>query len=187
MNDHEPPGRGPKAPLGTERDPVGAFPDPAVAEFSVFYRAHLARLIGFLVWLGARSHIAAELAQETMIDVHRSWSSIEHPYAWARRAASRKLIRHLSRVEEEPMGEIPETGALLVSADALADWEHEQELLVLLGDLPPRQRQVLAWYVSGCSPAQIAEELGLKPAAVRASLMKARHAAARFLAREDDA
>ncbi|WP_367995823.1 RNA polymerase sigma factor [Streptomyces sp. ADI95-16] len=47
--------------------------------------------------------------------------------------------------------------------------------------LPPRQRQVLAWSVSGYSPSQIGEELGIDPATGRANLLKARRAVARLM------
>ena len=175
-------------PLGTRAAGADVAGADTVAEFSAFYRSFVAPLVGFLVWQGAPAAVAAELAQETMVEAYRSWSAIEYPQAWARRVASRKLVRHISRVEEAPVNPVPEAGALVSSCDALAEWESRQTLRALLDRLPPRQRQILAWSVTGHAPAQIAVELGIDPATVRANLMKARRSAARFLAsREEDA
>lgn len=183
----------------TDQEPLGIHPArPAVnnagaevdadADFSSFYGSFIARLVGFLVWQGASPVTAAELAQETMIEAYRAWPRIEHPAAWARRTASRKLVRHHSRIAEDPVAPVPETTALVSFSDALADWESKQAMRELLGHLPPRQRQILAWSVTGYTPAQIAEELALESSVVRANLMKARRAAARFLtSREGEA
>ncbi|MFM9596567.1 sigma factor [Streptomyces scabiei] len=45
--------------------------------------------------------IAAEITQDTMLAAFRKWAEISHPTAWARRVASRELIRHLSRAEAD--------------------------------------------------------------------------------------
>ena len=44
----------------------------------------------------------------------------------------------------------------------------------VLRALPPRQRQVFALTIEGWTPTEIADMLGIDPAAVRASLKKAR-------------
>ncbi|MBT2225658.1 hypothetical protein KLK06_07315 [Nonomuraea sp. NEAU-A123] len=51
----------------------------------------------------------------------------------------------------------------------------------MLRGLPHRQRQVLAWTFSGYTPAEIADQLGMTPNAVSASLKKARRAAIKHL------
>jgi RNA polymerase sigma factor (sigma-70 family) len=150
-------------------------------DFETFYRSYIAQLVVFLVWQGASASDAADLAQETMVDVYRNWSTIAHPNAWARRVASRRLVRHVSRIDDPLSSSPPETTALISSADALAEWENKHQLMQLLRQLPPRQRQILAWSVTGYTPMQIAEELGLSPSSVRMHLHRARRAAARFL------
>lgn len=147
-------------------------------EFASFYRQFVPTLVGFLIWQGASACLAADLAQETMIKAYQGWSRIESPAAWARRVASRALVRHLSRVEEDPAARAPEADALVPQPDALAQWECGQEILGLLAVLPPRQRQVLAWSVDGYTPAEIAAELGIDSAAVRSNLLKARRSVA---------
>ncbi|WP_380283724.1 RNA polymerase sigma factor [Kitasatospora purpeofusca] len=156
-------------------------------EFDEFYLRFTPRLVGFLMWQGAPARLAADLAQEAMIKAYQRWSQIRSPEAWLRRVASRDLVRYVSRVPEDPMDELPESpGPLIRSTDELAEMESRQELLDLLGSLPPRQRQVLAWSVDGYSPTEIAEELGINPATIRANLMKARRAVAGRLRNRED-
>ncbi|WP_326733293.1 RNA polymerase sigma factor [Streptomyces sp. NBC_01022] len=158
--------------------------------FAAFYRSFLPTLVGFLIWQGAGASLAADLAQESMIKAWRGWSTIRSPRAWVRRVSSRELVRHYSRVEEDPVNPVPDganANALISRPQELAEWENGQEILGLLESLPPRQRQVLAWSVDGYSPSEIAEELGIDPATVRANLMKARHSvASRMKARREE-
>ncbi|MFF2518262.1 RNA polymerase sigma factor [Streptomyces sp. NPDC058086] len=147
----------------------------AQAEFPAFYRRFLPTLVAFLMWQGAPGDRATDLAQETMIKAYNKWHDIRSPQAWTRRVASRELVRYFSRVEEEPVDQVPDTAAsLLPRPDELAEWECKHELLNLLKLLPPRQRQVLAWSMTGYTPSQIAEELGLTPETVRGNLRKVR-------------
>src|SRR5690606_29875874 len=92
------------------------------------------------------------------------------------------LIRAITEVREEPAEQVPEPTPLLPHPDAAMDWELRHDLLPLLRTLPPRQRQVLAWTLSGFTPAEIAAELRMTSNAVSASLKKARRAATRYLA-----
>ncbi|MFB6642941.1 sigma-70 family RNA polymerase sigma factor [Streptomyces chartreusis] len=158
---------------------------PSTREFEAFYREFTPKLVGFLIRQGARLTIAAEIAQETMLTAFRKWAEISNPHAWARRVASRALIRHLSRADAELCEEVPEPSALLASPGAAAEWEQQQDLLRLLADLPPRQRQIMAWKYDGHSPAEIAEELGISAETVRASLLKARRVLATRLAQRE--
>lgn len=162
-------------------------PAPAVdVAFSAFYRRFVPTLVGFLVWQGARLPDAADLAQVTMSEAYRSWSTIREPEAWARRVASRALARHIARVEEDPVEEIPEHSSLLRSLTNVTAWEQQHEVLRLLDLLPPRQRQVMAWTLEGYAPAEIAQELKIESEAVRSSLSKARKALAQHLSATGD-
>ncbi|MFG2825044.1 RNA polymerase sigma factor [Kitasatospora sp. NPDC048365] len=172
---------GPRTPADVEESTQGAF--------GAFYRSFMPKLVGFLMYQGAQGQLAADLAQETMITAHRKWREIRAPEAWTRRVASRALVRHLSRVEEDLVDEVPDgVSVLLPRPDELAELEGRHVFLEVMRALPPRQRQVLAWTVSGYSPSEIAEELQIKPDAVRGNLQKARRAAARRInAVEEDA
>ncbi|MFJ8041293.1 RNA polymerase sigma factor [Kitasatospora sp. NPDC096147] len=162
-------------------------PTDSTEEFEDFYRNHFTRLVAFLMVQGAQLTLARDIAQETMIKAYRRWSEISRPAAWARTVSSRALIRHFSTVSEDPVETVPETRLLRLRPDELHLWEHRQDLLTLLDGLPPRQRQVLAWTLEGHTPSEIAEELRIDSAAVRASLLKARRATAAKITREEEA
>lgn len=172
--------------------PVQGFPSQAPArsaldeEFSSFYRDNIRKLVGFLVNHGASVHVAADIAQDTMSKAYRRWSEIEQPRAWIHTVASRALVRHVSDIHEEPAEQVPEPTSLLPNPDAAAAWETQQDTLRMLKSLPMRQRQVLAWTLSEYTPAEIAEQLGMTPEAVRSSLKKARRAAADYIKRHEE-
>ncbi|MFD9489140.1 sigma-70 family RNA polymerase sigma factor [Streptomyces sp. NPDC059991] len=147
-------------------------------QFSAFYRDTIRQLVAFLVNQGAPFHVAADVAQDTMVKAYRRWNDLDRPRAWAYRVASRALVRWVASVEEDPVGQVPEPNALLVRPDAIAEWEGRYDLLPVLRSLPFRQRQVLAWTLAGYKPGDIAAEIGLPSETVRANLAKARRAAA---------
>ncbi|MFF4442387.1 RNA polymerase sigma factor [Streptomyces sp. NPDC001621] len=143
-------------------------------EFSDFYRGTISALTGFLVNQGASLSDAVDIAQDTMLQVYQKWTEVRTPRAWVHRVASRAYIRRATEVREEPLDPLPESTSRLLRRDAVAEWEAQHDALKWVEALPPRQRQVLAWTISGFTPAEIAEELGLTPEAVRASLKKGR-------------
>lgn len=188
MDDHDPRPAGAAIP----RDPPGwpaAAPPPdspgTDAAFSDFYRQFVPTLAAFLVWQGARLDVAADIAQDTMIKAYQRWSEIHSPKAWARTVASQAFVRHIA-CPEDPSPDPPEHSSLLPAATNVEAWEQRHEVLRLLDRLPPRQRQVLAWTLACYTPAEIADELGITPEAVRASLMKARRALAEYLGMTGD-
>ncbi|MEV4334768.1 sigma-70 family RNA polymerase sigma factor [Streptomyces sp. NPDC049597] len=145
-------------------------------EFSDFYRKTIRGLTGFLVNQGASLPEAADIAQDTMVQAYRSWAGLRAPRAWVHAVASRAYIRRLAEVREEPVDSPPEPTSRLLRPNAVEEWEARHDALQWVKALPPRQRQVLAWTISEFTPAEIAEQLGLTPEAVRASLKKARRA-----------
>ncbi|NGN64173.1 sigma-70 family RNA polymerase sigma factor [Streptomyces sp. A7024] len=144
--------------------------------FEAFYRETTNHLVAFLINQGASLHLAADIAQETMIKAYQRWSGIDSPRAWVHTVASRALIREFSSTRERPVGELPEPTSLLPGVGDVVEWELRDHALTVLRRLPPRQRQVVAWTLSGFTPGEIAGELGITPNAVSASLRKARRA-----------
>ncbi|MGN9760183.1 RNA polymerase sigma factor [Streptomyces sp. SD31] len=151
------------------------------AEFSAFYRKTISRLVGFLVNHGATLPLAADIAQDTMTKAYGRWTELHEPQAWVHTVASRAYIRRATNIREDPVGQVPEPTSLLPRPDAIAEWEARHDMLQLVRRLPCRQRQVLAWTLSGYTPSEIAEKLELTSEAVRASLKKARRAVARYV------
>jgi RNA polymerase sigma factor (sigma-70 family) len=184
-----PPDEPPSQPVRALNQPAGhparpAEPEIHLTDFTAFYRAEVPHLVAFLLWLGARLTDAADLAQETMIDAYASWPTVRHPRAWTRRVASRKYGRRIANAEE-PVDHTDGTPLLPPHHDA-ANWEQQHEILRLLGGLPWRQRQVMAWTFDGYAPQEIASELGITPEAVRSSLKLARRALAAVLNQAGD-
>jgi RNA polymerase sigma factor (sigma-70 family) len=170
------PSRGSETPGGTESQPSEGLEDA----FVKFYRASVPRLVVFVRMLGASCEDAADIVQDTMILTYRRWGTINHPDAYARRVASRALIRRVTNAREIPSDRLDGRPLLRPSAP-IAEWEDRHEILRVMDLLPPRQRQVMAWSLDGYTPAQIADELKVTPEAVRASLRKARVAVRGYL------
>jgi RNA polymerase sigma-70 factor (ECF subfamily) len=168
--------RGSETPAGTEAQPSEGLEDA----FDKFYRASVPRLVAFVRMLGASWEDAADIVQDTMILVHRRWGTINHPDAYARRVASRALIRQVTNVREVPSDRL-DGRPLLRPSVPITEWEDRHEILRVIDLLPFRQRQVMAWSLDEYTPAQIADELKITPEAVRASLRKARAAVRRYL------
>lgn len=149
--------------------------------FAVFYRKSAPRLVAFLRWQGAAFPDAADCAQEALTLAFHNWSTIREPHAWCRVVASRLYARQLA-VTEEPVNDPETAGSLLLgSGTDIGALEQRHDVLRLLEQLPPRQRQVMAWTYDGATPTEIAETLQIKPEAVRGSLKKARVTLRRYL------
>ena len=147
------------------------------AEFTLFYDIEMPKLVGFLIVQGASVMTAADAAQEAMTSAYRQWDDIDQPRAWVRTVAARTVRRFTERARKEaPHGEPPEPGHGLLTAQSAAEVEARHTFLALLRQLPPAQREVLAWTYDGYTPTQIAAVLGKKPATVRSVLRDARAA-----------
>lgn len=168
-------------PIGAA-SPAASLAAAQVAEFSEFYRAFVPRLVSFLLWQGAQLADAAEIAQDTMAQLYRSWGRVEHRQAWTRAVASRSYARRIANIEEPIASPPDEPSPLLPDAAGIHQFVERHEVLRLLALLPVRQRQVMAWTYDGHNPTEIAEQLSMTPAAVRASLLKARRSLVKHLA-----
>jgi RNA polymerase sigma factor (sigma-70 family) len=69
---------------------------------------------------------------------------------------------------------LPDRQGPLSAATEVELHDEARTVLAALADLPPKQRQVMAWSIDGFSPGEIALELDVDPAAVRQNLAKAR-------------
>lgn len=156
-------------------DPDAPAPQPVgTDEFIVFYKQSVSRLVAFLRWHGASLPDAAECAQETLTQAMQHWSTIHHPRAWCRRVASRLYARRVASLEE-PVEDAEAAGSPLIAPGTDLDaLEQRHSVLRLIDQLPPRQRQVMAWTYDGATPSEIATELQITPDAVRSNLKKAR-------------
>ncbi len=145
----------------------------AVTDFSVCYAREISSLVWFVMSLGADAHRGADVAQAAFAEAFAVWDRIQHPTAWLRRVAGRLYYRQL--VSRETLVEdVPERQGPLSAASVVELHDEARAVLAALADLPPKQRQVMAWTIDGFSPAEIARELDVDAATVRQSLAKAR-------------
>jgi RNA polymerase sigma-70 factor (ECF subfamily) len=147
--------------------------DVLTVDFATCYAKELPRLAWFVMSLGANAHEAADVAQSAFVEAFPKWESIRHPLAWLRQVAGRIYYRRLERAET-PLEVVPDCQGPRSAATAIEMHEEARAVLAALADLPAKQRQLMAWYVDGFSPAEIASELDADPAAVRQNLAKAR-------------
>lgn len=159
-------------------------------EFSDFYRSQAARLIVFLMAMGADEQCANDVAQESMVAMWRGWSGIRTPHAYVRVVATRGLIRRISKASyneqslDDRESDDPDR-ALADPLDFIIRNAEHQSVLARIRKLPPRQRQVIAWTYDGYKPIEIAEILKISSETVRASLLKARKALQRMREEEE--
>jgi RNA polymerase sigma factor (sigma-70 family) len=144
----------------------------ATTDFSACYARELSSVVWFVMSLGADAHRAADVAQSAFAEAFVVWDRIQYPAAWLRRVAGRLYYRHLIP-QETPVQDVPDHQGPLSAAVAVELRDEACAVLAALADLPPKQRQVMAWTIDGFSPAEIARELGVDPATVRQSLAKA--------------
>lgn len=142
-------------------------------DFSSCYARELSSLIWFVMSLGADAHRAADVAQSTFAEAFPIWDRIQHPNAWLRRVAGRIYYRTMVP-QETPVDVLPDRQGPLSAAAGVELHDEARVVLAALADLPPKQRQVIAWSIDGFSPGEIALELDVDPAAVRQNLAKAR-------------
>jgi len=171
--DTVPPAPSPETPLAASQA-VAAPARPDTAEdFAVCYRREMPGLVWFVMSLGASAEEAADAAQSAFAAAFTVWETIRYPAAWLRRVAQRAYYRQAAS-REIPVETAPDRPGPLSVTGAVEFRDEAREVLAALAELPARQRQVMAWYVDGFSPAEIARQLGIDPAAVRQSLAKAR-------------
>jgi RNA polymerase sigma-70 factor (ECF subfamily) len=152
--------------------------------FEAFFRE---RFRGLTKWLIIAEKVsfadAEEAVTEAMAEAYSNWPSIAHPDAWVRVAARRRLVRAKDRGRQE----LPKTiqgGHLPLDRpddDIVVRGDEERFVLEVLHQLPPKQREVLAYSCDSYEPAEIAEEIGANPATVRRNLHEARAKAAKLV------
>jgi RNA polymerase sigma factor (sigma-70 family) len=147
-------------------------------DFHAFYERNYSDVIRFLLKRGAENFDAEDIVAETFVALMRvaDWSSIRDPQAYLYKIALNALYRFRSSRQElslkspsyDPIFEVRDR-----SADPPAN-VYAKEILGAMRSLPPRQQAVMALYVDGYTPVEIAGMLDLKEDAVRQNLHRAR-------------
>jgi RNA polymerase sigma-70 factor (ECF subfamily) len=129
---------------------------------------------------------AEDLTQEVFVQVHRDLSNLRDPekfLPWLRQVTRNVCLmwlrrRHAARVPLETAAEQRDPRA----ENRLGRTELQAVLTRVLGQVSPKSREVLALrYLAGCSEAEIATALGVRPATVKSRLYEGRKQAKRTL------
>lgn len=137
--------------------------------FTGFFQREYAPLVAHLVIAGFPRAQAEDAAAEAMVELHTAWDAVRTPRAWVRKVAWRVAVaqrpKDVAPVPDRPAGD-DEQGEVALRVS----------LTRAMGELPPRQREVMAWTLDGFRPGEIAEQLGRPVGQVRANLAHARRA-----------
>lgn len=141
-------------------------------DFDTFYRAERKSLVRFVMWLGCSdAGTADDIAQTAFIRAFPAWETIQFPQAWLRKVAQNEYARYCraaareTSLDAEPGRADRQAGTS--AAMALEQQSDTRDLLAAIADLPPKQRQVMAWHWDGFSDAETAVALGDSTEAVR--------------------
>lgn len=145
------------------------------AGFDAFVTAHGSRLLRTAYLLTGDHGAAEDLLQDTLVRAWGRWSRVsgaDHPLAYVRRmlvngSVSRWRTTRLRQGGERLVATPPE----LATADPA---ERDDEVWLLVGTLPPRQRAVVVLtYYEDLSDAEVAETLGCATGTVKSQRAKA--------------
>jgi RNA polymerase sigma factor (sigma-70 family) len=143
----------------------------AVEGYCEFFQKEYQPVVRFLLRVGATWEEAEDAAQEAMIRAHRTWLALDHPPQWIRKVAWRCYI---NSVQRERKRRILEAEAARMHREDSHEYDRliveHNWLIEILRDLPPRQREILAWSLDGYKPQEIAHFLDMGSATVRSNL-----------------
>ncbi|MGH3872516.1 MAG: SigE family RNA polymerase sigma factor [Pseudonocardiaceae bacterium] len=149
------------------------------------YRQHRMRLVRLAILLVDEPATAEDVVQEAFTGLHRHWSGLRDEAAALGylRTAVVNGSRSVLRRRKTARGYVPPHQADARSAESLAMLTTEHHAVVAaLGQLPPRQREVLVLrYYGGMSEAEIATATGVSRGTVKSSASRALDALQRIL------
>ena len=135
-----------------------------IAEFDEFYRGRMIPLINVVRRLGAGEDDAFDIGQDSMAELLRNMSRVGRStgerFNWVKRVAVRLFFDRLEVAARERKAINQADWVRPVALDNIASTASEHYVLHLLRRLPPAQQAVVALWVDGYSPAEIAELLG---------------------------
>jgi RNA polymerase sigma factor (sigma-70 family) len=150
--------------------------------FAQLFRTEFPRLFRYLDRLSGDPDLAADLAQEAFVRLHRRGAMPEHPDLWLitvalnlfrnvrSTGARRRRLLTVARAESTLADPAPEPGE---TSDAA---ESYQRVRSTMDRLPEREREMLLLRAEGYSYRHIAAALGLKEASVGTLLARAKRA-----------
>ncbi|MGH3753745.1 MAG: RNA polymerase sigma factor [Pseudonocardiaceae bacterium] len=159
-----------------DAEPVDAAAD-APLTLEDLYRQHRMRLVRLAILLVDEPATAEDVVQEAFTGLHRHWSGLRDAAAALGylRTAVVNGSRSVLRRRKTARGYVPPHQANARSAESLAMLTTEHQAVVTaLGQLPPRQREVLVLrYYGGMSEAEISTATGVSRGTVKSSASRA--------------
>ena len=173
------------SPIALSSSLLDAADPPTMDEesFLAFYAQTAAPLRGYLCRALVNSSLADDLLQESYLRLLRAHLPVRmepaHRKNYLFRIATNLLRDEANRRQPLPFTEIESTSQ---PGDLAPDLDGQHDLQRHLGELKPRERQLL-WlaYVEGCSHSDIAAILGAGTPSIRPMLARARDHLARLL------
>ncbi|WP_143204933.1 RNA polymerase sigma factor [Streptomyces sp. CB02009] len=142
--------------------------------FDALYTSEMRAVTVFLMNLGASVYEAADAAHEAFLTLlPDKWRELEHPRAWLRKVAHRNYLRQVDR-RDHPLDPVPDRPGGTCPVDLVLLTEEQTRVLQALGQLPPAEREAIAWKLDGFTHEEAARALGKSPAAVRKAYERAR-------------
>ncbi|MEU6149532.1 sigma-70 family RNA polymerase sigma factor [Actinosynnema sp. NPDC047251] len=133
--------------------------DPTFSEIE--FRAEYGRVVAYLCYHGFARHIAEDAAAEAMAAAWEKKVKAGRRAGWVRVAAKRSAVR---KVKDDPLRRLRAKGYLPPGAED--DGTHEyraveqhDELVAAMRSLPENQRAVMALFLDGLSPKEVAGRL----------------------------
>ncbi|HEY5877467.1 MAG TPA: SigE family RNA polymerase sigma factor [Nakamurella sp.] len=155
-------------------------PQPAVAPpitIDDLYRSHRMQMVRMAILLVDDMASAEDVVQEAFAGLYRNWGGLRDRNAAIGylRTAVVNGSRSMLRRRRTARAYVPPDPGTARSAESLAMLSAEHQAVVnALGDLAPRQREVLVLrYYGGLSEAEIAEATGLSKGTVKSTASRA--------------
>jgi RNA polymerase sigma-70 factor, ECF subfamily len=148
---------------------------PEVVSFAALFRREYPRLVALAWGLTGSRETAEDLAQESLLALHRRWDDlahIENPTAYVRRTCANLSVSWIRRRvrETKALGRLEGLRGSVSTIDESTD-----AFWAAVRSLPRRQAQVVALHY-GCDLGidEVAEVLAMAPGTVKAHLHRAR-------------
>jgi RNA polymerase sigma-70 factor (ECF subfamily) len=152
---------------------------PEFANFEEYYRADVAGVAGFAMKLGADVHDAADISQNVLVEMFRTWEQVRYPRIWARNNVTWALYKKPLAAKYEVLTDVlPDSASsALLSPERYAEVaESARTVRKLLAPLPEQQRLVMAYLTDGFDQRETAQAIHTTPAAVAKAAGRARKA-----------
>lgn len=149
-------------------------------DFSAFHEMFHDRYVRYARTLVHNKHDAEEIADATFEQLYLKWDHIlscENPARYAWRVLRNKALDHCRAQNRRPLVDAAfDVEAIREAVDPISQIEESMSLHHALGELPPRQHDVMVMlHLLGLPANSVADVLGITPAAVRSSARHARH------------